>query len=113
VLASTKVVRAAIPIHFNLISIPPPSVEMTSIMDLVNEIYTSKRLRTLIRSHLTDRGVLSHNPKAISSHYNASLMGILMATDSHKYSDVFAEDLATDPRKIQEMKDVWKLQSTS
>ncbi|KAF8216619.1 hypothetical protein K438DRAFT_399089 [Mycena galopus ATCC 62051] len=103
--ASTKVVRAAIPIHFNLISVPPLSVEVTPIMNLVNEIYHSKRHRTLIRSYLACRGVFSHDSKAFSPHYDASLMGILMAADHHEYSDLFAEDVASDPRTIREMKD--------
>ncbi|KAJ6581625.1 hypothetical protein B0H19DRAFT_1116052 [Mycena capillaripes] len=105
VLASTKVVRAAVPIHFNLISIPPPSVESTPIMNLVNEIYSSRRLRTLIRRHLAERGIFSDDSKAISSHYNASLLGLLMAADYCEYSDIFAKDVATDPGKIREIKD--------
>ncbi|KAJ6515041.1 hypothetical protein C8R47DRAFT_1313420 [Mycena vitilis] len=107
VLASTKVVRAAIPIQFNAISIPPQSLGITPIMDLVNEIYTSRHLRTLLRSHLRQRGVFSENRTAVAvaSHYNATLMGILMATEYHEYSYVFAEEEATDSRKIRELKD--------
>ncbi|KAJ7255497.1 hypothetical protein B0H12DRAFT_1113769 [Mycena haematopus] len=106
IVASTKVVREAIPIHFNLISIPPPSIEVTPIINLVNEIYPSRRHRTLIKSYLACRGVFSDDLEAYSPHYNASLMGILMATDYHGCSGVFAEDVASDPRTIREMKDV-------
>ncbi|KAJ7180757.1 hypothetical protein C8R46DRAFT_1070505 [Mycena filopes] len=105
-LASTKVVRSAIPINFNFISIPPPSVEMTPIMSLVDEIYPSKRHSTLLKSHLAGFGVWSEKPDGLtSSHCNASLMGILMATDYHEYSDVVARNVSVDPQKVLGMKD--------
>ncbi|KAF7370511.1 hypothetical protein MSAN_00683000 [Mycena sanguinolenta] len=107
IIASTKVVRAAIPIKFNLLTIPspPPSIEVTPIMNLVNEIYPSRHHRALIRSYLACRGV-SNDFRAFSPHYNASLLGILMTTDYYGYSDVFEQDVASDPRRIREMKDV-------
>ncbi|KAJ7043730.1 hypothetical protein C8F04DRAFT_1229212 [Mycena alexandri] len=106
ILASTKVVRSAIPINFNFISVPPSSVEMTPIMSLVHEIYPSKRQSSLLKSHLTSHGVCAEKPDGFSSpHYNASLMGILMATDYREYSDVSAGDVGADPRKVLDMKE--------
>ncbi|KAJ7759181.1 hypothetical protein B0H16DRAFT_1534698 [Mycena metata] len=79
---------------------------MTPIMSLVHEIYPAKRHNTLLESHLTDHGVSLEEPEGFSSpHYNANLMGILMATDYHEYSDVLAGDVGADPRKVLDMKE--------
>ncbi|KAJ6518904.1 hypothetical protein C8R45DRAFT_949685 [Mycena sanguinolenta] len=106
-IASTKVVRAAIPIQFNLLTIPPPppSTEATPVMNLVNEIYPSRYHRALTRSYLACRGVFSDDFRTSSPHYKANLLGILMATDYHEYSDVSEAEVASDPRRIREMKD--------
>lgn len=105
VLAYSKVVRAAIPIDFNLIMVPSPAVGVTPIMDLVDEIYPSgEDMRAgLIKNHLTNLGIFADNSETNPPHHNAQLMGILMAMD---HQDVFVEEVAADPRKICTMKEV-------
>ncbi|KAJ7130640.1 hypothetical protein C8R44DRAFT_775946 [Mycena epipterygia] len=106
VLASSKVVRAAIPIDFNLIVVPSPAVGVTPIMDLVDEIYPSKGDADtrvgLIKAHLTSLGIFSDKSETNIPHHNAQLMGILMAMDDQ---DVLVEEVAADPRKICTMKE--------
>ncbi|KAK7025200.1 hypothetical protein R3P38DRAFT_2953252 [Favolaschia claudopus] len=105
-LVSTKVVRAAIPVKFNVISIPSSSAKMTPIMDLAGEIYPSRHHQMLLQSHLACRGALSESskPEIRVPHYTASLVAFMMASESQEAKG-FSGSIVGDPRTVREIRE--------